>query len=161
MKPVDENGVVRQDILDEPYIPKEPSKAEKIQVELEGKLAEQRLIKKDISELQKYLAENKVKRKQALSTPTGEGKVIPKELEPLAVEARKYKSASEFVKGIKQNYSFVDEFGGRTNIEISGNSAKICGMYAEGKGTKLYERVIDAYAEVRDYAVLDRGVQGV
>jgi hypothetical protein len=58
-------------------------------------------------------------------------------------EARKYKTAEEFVDGLNKNYNFIDEFGGKTNIEIDGNTAKIYGIYSKKPGTKLYERVVD------------------
>lgn len=41
-------------------------------------------------------------------------------------------------------FEFKDNFGSRTNITIQGNTAEIAGIYAKGKGTHLYQRVIES-----------------
>ena len=51
------------------------------------------------------IGESLIKAALTQITPTGEGKVeIPKELEPLAQEAQKYKSADEFRKAVNQSH---------------------------------------------------------
>lgn len=58
-KPIGEIGSPRNDILDEPFVPKEPSRVESLTANLEAQKKNLELIKKDIRDLKEVLAANR------------------------------------------------------------------------------------------------------
>lgn len=59
-KPLDGSGSPRTDILDEPFVPTEPSRTEALTVELETKKRNLELVKRDITDLSTLLKENEI-----------------------------------------------------------------------------------------------------
>lgn len=56
-KPIDGNGTPRTDILDEPFVPTEPSKTEALTAELESKKRSLEMLKTDVTDLKEGITE--------------------------------------------------------------------------------------------------------
>lgn len=95
-KPIDEVGAPRADVLDEPFVPKEPTRSETLTANLEAQKKNLELIKKDIKGLKEVLAANKgdqadieseshvyVKAKEALDQMKQEEQTIKDQIDQL------------------------------------------------------------------------------
>jgi hypothetical protein len=91
---------------------------------------------------------------------------IPKELEPLAQEARKYKSAEEFVKGYKQfskaeeqAINILNKYGDK-NIDVYGSFSTLA---RRGSGKKLpdLDVIIEDKSIVSDFLKLPENQQAI
>lgn len=94
-KPIDETGSPRADVLDEPFIPREPSRAEALTSDLEVKKKEYEIIKKDIKSLQTELKGNELDQRLAKLNLTEKAQ---QQLEQLKNEGETLKSLIDNLK---------------------------------------------------------------